>query len=112
GTEKTNRRKGKCKWFNVAKGWGFITPYDGEADIFTHQFQDLLAKRINIFNFNLLLKKCYNCGELANHVAAKCILGPQPKKCHHCKSEEHLIADCPFRDELRKLKPERQEPPE
>lgn len=39
--------------------------------------------------------RCYNCGEFANHIAAKCQLGPQPKRCHHCKSEDHLIADCP-----------------
>ncbi|KAJ8918395.1 hypothetical protein NQ315_008091 [Exocentrus adspersus] len=42
-------------------------------------------------------KTCYNCGEFANHIAAKCQLGPQPKRCHNCKSEEHLIADCPQR---------------
>ncbi|GIY42930.1 protein lin-28 homolog [Caerostris extrusa] len=39
--------------------------------------------------------RCYNCGEFANHIAAKCNLGPQPKRCHSCKSDDHLIADCP-----------------
>jgi len=41
--------------------------------------------------------RCYNCGEFANHVAARCPQVRQPKRCHHCKSDEHLIADCPHR---------------
>ena len=27
---------GEVKWFNNAKGWGFVLPEDGGADIFVH----------------------------------------------------------------------------
>jgi len=42
--------------------------------------------------------RCYNCGEFANHIASECAQGPQPKRCHRCRSEDHLHADCPHRN--------------
>ncbi|KAG8192832.1 hypothetical protein JTE90_014612 [Oedothorax gibbosus] len=132
----SRRRRGKCKWFNVAKGWGFITPMDGGADVFVHQsviqmsgFRSLGDEEEVEFECKVSDKgleatlvtgpeeadckgshrrpmskkrfrkiRCYNCGEFANHIAAKCNLGPQPKRCHSCKSDDHLIADCPARE--------------
>ncbi|XP_055914206.1 protein lin-28 homolog [Eupeodes corollae] len=126
-------RYGKCKWFNVAKGWGFITPNDGGQEVFVHQsiiqmtgFRSLGEQEDVEFECQLTERgleatrvsgregadcsgstfrprpkkryrrvRCYNCGEFANHIASKCQLGPQPKRCHLCKGEDHLFADCP-----------------
>lgn len=43
--------------------------------------------------------RCYNCGEFANHLAKDCSQGNLPKRCHNCKNEDHLVADCPMKTE-------------
>ncbi|KAK3098227.1 hypothetical protein FSP39_017401 [Pinctada imbricata] len=129
------RRRGRCKWFNVAKGWGFVTPDDGQQDVFVHQsvihkagFRSLDdgeevefeskpsdkgveatfvcgpqgtecrgSSRRPLSRKKFRKIRCYNCGDFGSHIAAKCPHGPLPKRCHNCKSTEHLIADCPIR---------------
>jgi cold shock CspA family protein len=37
------RYRGVCKWFQLARGFGFISPVDGTDDIFVHQSDLLMA---------------------------------------------------------------------
>nr|CAH0106378.1 unnamed protein product [Daphnia galeata] len=141
----TSRKRGRCKWFNVTKGWGFITLHDGSPDVFVHQsvirmngFRNLAEGEEVELETKYADKgaeativtgpggtecrgshrqprkqmkskriRCYNCGVVGSHIAPKCTVGPQPKRCHQCKSEEHLISDCPSKFRNRSIKTER-----
>merc|ERR1739842_115044 len=46
--------------------------------------------------------RCFNCGHVGHHLALSCPQPPLPKRCHHCKSEAHLIGDCPALEQSKK----------
>ena len=46
--------------------------------------------------------RCYNCGDFGSHLASDCPEAPMPKRCHNCKSSDHLIEDCPTLPESEK----------
>lgn len=40
--------KGTVKWFNAEKGFGFITPDEGSADLFVHHSEIQMAGRATL----------------------------------------------------------------
>ena len=40
-----------------------------------------------IYNISMCKVRCFNCGNVARHLAAECPHPPLPKRCHHCKVE-------------------------
>lgn len=52
-------RRGRCKWFNVLKGWGFIAPEDGSQEVFVHQVMKIYTNKKLNETFFLLLTECH-----------------------------------------------------
>ncbi|XP_033117985.1 protein lin-28 homolog isoform X2 [Anneissia japonica] len=121
---------GKCKFFKVHEGYGFLSPDDGTGDVFVHQsvvkkpgFRSLEKNEAVEYRFNFSDQgreatvvtgpdgadckgnrprstRCFNCGE-HGHYAKDCTSPPLPKRCHFCKSEDHLVAACEEKKKAR-----------
>jgi CspA family cold shock protein len=63
---------GTCKWFNDAKGFGFITPEDGSEDLFAH------FSAINMGGFKTLKE--------GQKVSFEVIQGPKGKQASNIQS--------------------------
>jgi CspA family cold shock protein len=53
----SNKTTGSVKWFNETKGFGFITPDDGNADLFVH-FKSIVSDGFKTLNDGQ--KVCFN----------------------------------------------------
>jgi hypothetical protein len=65
-------QSGHVKWFDVKKGFGFITPEDGSADIFVHQ------SSVHAEGFRSLAVRCcckhFKIGMRPHHVVVSILL--------------------------------------
>ena len=50
--------KGKVKWFNFKKGYGFIQPEDGSKDVFVHKTALKAQELIALKKVKTYLRNC------------------------------------------------------
>jgi len=67
--------KGKVKWFNERKGFGFITPDDGSKDLFVHH-TNIVAE-----GFRVLYE-----GQEVEYEAAEGKKGPEAQNVRPCST--------------------------
>ena len=90
----------ESNFLNISLGTHIIgvqfSPAELESTITVFKYVvNVHIRRHDIHSNTIAYCRCYNCGEFANHLASQCSKGPMPKRCHNCKSEEHLIEGCP-----------------
>lgn len=62
--------KGTVKWFNAEKGFGFIAPEDGSADVFVH-FSEIQGNGFRTLEENQLVE--FEIGEGAKGPQAQAV---------------------------------------
>jgi CspA family cold shock protein len=64
---------GEVKWFNNAKGWGFIVPNDGGSDIFVH-YASISGTGYKTLNAGQMVNFDLDKGERGAHATNVCPL--------------------------------------